>query len=92
MAETVSDNISRNRYELEIDGVIAYVNYTRAGDTVSFDHTEVPSQLAGKGVGSRLARGALELARSAGVKVIPRCGYIAEFIRKHAEYQDLVAD
>ena len=58
---------------------------------LTFRHEEVPSTREGKGVGSALARGALELVRGYGLKVIPRCPFIAHFIRQHPEYQDMVA-
>jgi len=88
----VNDNAKLNRYELEIDGTIAFVNYSRTSGVATFSHAEVPQKLSGQGVGSALARGALELARAQGYKVIPRCSFIVAFIRKHPEFQDLVAE
>jgi hypothetical protein len=58
---------------------------------VTFIHTKVPDSLAGKGVGSALAKGALDQVRAKGEKVIARCPFIAGYIAKHAEYQDLIA-
>jgi predicted GNAT family acetyltransferase len=90
MSETVRDNTARNRFELEVDGVIAFSEYHRKNGVVTFIHTEVPDSLGGKGVGSRLAKGALDLVSAAGEKVIARCPFIAAYIKKHAEYQDLL--
>ncbi len=92
MSEQVRDNTALHRFELEVDGVTAFSVYTRKGGVVTFVHTEVPEALSGKGVGSRLARGALDMVRARGEKVIAQCPFIAAFIKKHAAYQDLLAD
>ena len=92
MAGSVRNNTAEERYELEIDGTVAYVSYHREQGAVSLDHTEVPAQLGGRGVGSALAKGTLELVRTEGLKVLPRCEFIGGYIKKHPEYQDLVTD
>lgn len=87
----VRDNPARHRYELVVDGVTAFVTYERQPGRIVLVHTEVPDALAGKGVGSRLAKGALDSIRAAGMKLVPQCPFIARFIEKHPEYRDLVA-
>jgi hypothetical protein len=52
----------------------------------------VPAELAGKGVGSQLARGALDAVRAKGLKVVAQCPFIAGYIAKHSEYQDILKD
>ncbi len=89
---TVHDNPALNRFELEVDGVIAFSEYRHKPGVVTFIHTLVPDELGGKGVGSKLARGALDMVRARGEKVIAKCPFIAAFIKKHAEYQDLLAE
>ena len=91
MAGTVRNNTAHSRFELDVEGVTAYVSYHEEGGAVSLDHTLVPEQLGGRGIGSALAKGALELLQTAGRKVIPRCSYIAGYIEKHPEYRNLVA-
>ncbi len=91
MADHVIDNRVRNRYELTIDGETAYVAYARECGLITFIHTIVPEALAGRGIGSILARHVLDAARADGDKVIPQCPFIAAYIRKHPEYQNLVA-
>jgi predicted GNAT family acetyltransferase len=90
MASEVHDNPAKHRYELDIDGVTAFSVYKREPGVITFIHTEVPDALAGKGVGSKLARGALDDVRAKGEKVIAQCPFIAAFIGKHAAYQDLL--
>jgi hypothetical protein len=91
MSDTVRDNPARSRYELELDGGTAFVTYHRSPGVVALVHAEVPPALEGRGFGSALARGTLDLLRAEGSKVIPQCSFIAAFIRKHPQYQDLVA-
>jgi predicted GNAT family acetyltransferase len=90
MAE-VTDNPALSRYEMAVDGTIAFVAYRRDGDVVALTHTEVPPALSGRGVGSALARGTLDLVRAAGLTIRPLCPFIAAFIARHPDYADLVA-
>lgn len=87
----VRDNIASHRFELEIDDQVAKAWYRKQGEIITFTHTDVPEAMSGRGVGSRLARGALDAARAAGERVVALCPFIAAFIRRHAEYQDLLA-
>ena len=89
MDPDIRDFPARHRYEIEVDGVTAYVLYRRKPGVITFVHTEVPKELAGKGIGSRLARHVLEAARADGVKVVPTCPFIASWMKKHPEYDDL---
>ena len=90
MAEEIVDNTAHHRYELKVDGVTAFVAYSRAPGVITFIHTVVPEALAGRGIGGRLAKYVLDDARANGEKIIPQCPFIAAYLRKHQEYQDLV--
>ncbi|MEJ6022206.1 GNAT family N-acetyltransferase [Ramlibacter sp. PS4R-6] len=89
----ITDNPTRKRYELSQDGkVAAHIVYRMHGaDTIELVHTEVEPAFEGQGFGSRIAKFALDDARTRGLKVIPSCSYIAGWIGKHAGYEDLVA-
>lgn len=91
MPDAVRDNTDRRRFELAADGHIAFSNYTRAGDVLTILHTEVPKALEGRGIGSALVRGLLDLVRAQGLKVVPRCPFVKAYIERHAEYADLLA-
>ena len=89
----LSDNTAAHRFELRVgEAVAAYAEYNTLAHALLFTHTEVKPEFEGAGHGSRLAHYALDSVRSRGLKAIPVCQFIAGFIRKHAEYQDLVAD
>jgi uncharacterized protein len=86
----VRDNTERHRFELDADGHVAFSNYKREGGVLTVLHTEVPAALAGKGIGSALARGLLDIARAQGLTVKPLCPFVAGYIDKHPEYADLL--
>ena len=86
----VTQNTAASRFELEVDGHIAAAYYEQTGKVITFTHTEVPPELGGRGVGSQLAKGALDWVRALGLKVVAQCPFIAGYIGKHPEYQDLL--
>ena len=86
----VVDNKAQQRFELVVDGHLAVAFYKRDGDVITFIHTEVPAELGGRGVGSKLVQGALDQVRSAGRKVIAECPFVKAWIGKHSEYRDLL--
>jgi uncharacterized protein len=90
MAEQVRDVPEKQRFELTVGGHTAFSEYARRDGVVVFVHTEVPEALGGKGVGTALARGALDMVRARGERIVIRCPFIAAFVHKHPEYQDLV--
>lgn len=85
----VRNNIAESRFELNVDGYIAAAYYALSPGLITFTHTEVPQALSGRGVGSQLAKGALDLVRAQKLKVVAKCPFIAGYIAKHAAYQDL---
>jgi hypothetical protein len=92
MADTVRDDSVRQRYELEVEGGVAFIDYLRDGRNVLMTHAEVPLALRGGGIGSTLVKGALALVRGRGEKVVPLCPFVAQYMRRHPETVDLLAD
>jgi predicted GNAT family acetyltransferase len=87
----VVDNRPAGRFEIRVDGELAgYAEYQRDGSTLSLTHTVVDDRFEGHGLGSALARRALDTARREGVRVLPYCPFIRGFIARHEEYLDLV--
>lgn len=87
----VVDNPARNRFEMDIEGATAFVDYRVMGDVLVVPHTEVPRALEGRGIGTKLVLGTLDLIRESGRKVRPYCGFFANVIARHPQYRDLVA-
>lgn len=97
MSETsqveTSHNPGESRYEAHLDGELAgFAEYVLEGEQlIAFTHTEVDDRFEGRGVGSALARAALDDVRRDGTRrVLPRCPFIRGWIEKHPDYADLV--
>jgi predicted GNAT family acetyltransferase len=90
VTETVRDNQALKRFELDVDGHTAVAYYQLSPGVITFTHTEVPQQLSGRGIGSELIRGALEAARARKLKVVPKCPFVAAYMAKHAQFNDLL--
>ena len=87
----VRNNLVESRFELDVDGHTSFAYYDLSPGVITFTHTEVPQALAGRGIGSQLAKGALDIARARKLKVTAQCPFMAGYIAKHPEFQDLVA-
>ena len=90
MPEEIRDNATLHRFELDIDGRTAVAYYQLSPGVITFTHTEVPQELSGRGIGSKLVRGALEAVRAQGLKVVAKCPFVSEFIAKHPQFNDLL--
>ncbi len=88
----VTDNPAQSRFEIKVDGELAgFAKYRRRPGEITFVHTEVFDRFEGHGLGGKLARAALDAVRRSGERVVARCPFIAAFIDRHPEYQDLLA-
>ena len=89
---TVVDNKERKRYEARLGGALAGIlAYVVADGVAVMPHTVVEPRFEGRGIGGKLAKAALDDARERGLKVAPRCWFVASYIEKNPEYADLVA-
>jgi hypothetical protein len=91
MTANVTNNTAAQRYELAVDGDVAIAAYERDGDTVVLTHTEVPPTLEGQGVGSRLIAAVLDDVRRQGQHVVAACSFVAAYVERHPDQQDLLA-
>lgn len=83
----VRDNPDEDRYELFVDGELAGVaEYRDREDRRVFVHTVVEKAYAGRGLGNRLAKGALEDAVARGLRVVPRCPFIRAWLERHPDH------
>ncbi|MDT8760381.1 N-acetyltransferase [Sphingomonas psychrotolerans] len=87
----VRDNKDEQRFELIEQGHLAFAEYRIEGEVITFTHTIVPASLQGMGVGSRLIEGALSEVRKRGLKVRATCTFVAAYLARHPEWQDLKA-
>jgi predicted GNAT family acetyltransferase len=87
----VENNPGERRFELRLGDDAAFVEYLTTDSAIAYFHTEVPESWRGRGIAARLAKYALDFARAESLPVVPLCPYVAEYIRQHAEYKDLVA-
>jgi predicted GNAT family acetyltransferase len=90
-AATIVDDPLASRYELHVRGELAaFTNYRLEPNRIVFSHTETLDGFSGHGLATRLARGVLDAARTRGLRVVPQCPFVAQFVDEHPEYQDLV--
>lgn len=81
-----------SRYELVEDGtVIGRAEYRSRGEDLVFPHTVIDRERRGEGLGEVLVQGALDDVRRRGRRIVPACSFVAEFVDRHPEYQDLLA-
>ncbi len=84
-------NTARHRYEYGTQAGEALAFYRLNDGVMTFTHTEVPLALRGRGIGSAMMRAVLADVRAQGVKVIPACPFVADYIARHREFADLLA-
>ena len=88
---TIRQNAALNRFELDTDAGAALAFYRLHDGVMTFTHTEVPASLRGRGIGSALMHGVLDSVRAQGLKVVPRCPFVAQYIARNPEFGDLLA-
>ncbi len=87
----VRQNTTLSRFELEVDGHIAFATYRMAGKIMLMPHTETPFPLRQRGIGERVVLGAFDYARAHDLKIRPMCSFVRHVLSEHPEYHDLVA-
>ncbi len=86
-----SHNEQEQRYQLEDDnGIAAILTYKKQDDIWILDHTGVPENRRGSGVGKILLQQALPDIQTKGVKIIPQCSYVSHYIEKNPEWKSLL--
>jgi predicted GNAT family acetyltransferase len=92
MSHDIRNNEQQSQFETTVDGHVAYVAYDLEDpDRIVFTHTIVPDELSGRGIAGEVVKHALDEARAKNLKVVPQCSYVAAYIKRHSEYQDLLA-
>lgn len=87
----VIDNKVEQRFEALLYGEHAFIEYRLDGDRMLLPYVEVPGPFEGRGLAAKLTKAALEDARARRLMVVPLCGYVVSYLKRHQEYLDLVA-
>ena len=88
----MQDNKDLHRFENVIDDYVVFANYGLNNNVLTIKYVEAPPELRGTGAAGKLMEDVMNHARDKGYKVVPICGYAVAWIRRHEEYQDLLAD
>jgi predicted GNAT family acetyltransferase len=92
MTLDIRNNENESRFETTVDGHVAFIEYEREDpDRIVFTHTIVPDELSGRGIAGEMAKHVLAHARERHLTVVPQCAYVASYVKKHPEYEDLLA-
>jgi len=79
----VTDNTAQSRFELNVDGHVAYLEYERTPNTLTLLHTEVPPEIRGRHFADRLVEAALAIGRSEGRRLVVICPFARAYLRRH---------
>jgi len=78
------------RYEMDEEGLTSYADYRREDGRLFIDYVFAPPELRGTGASGRLMQAVSTDARAKGLRITPICGYAAAWLRRSAEFGDLV--
>ena len=89
----IRHNEAESRFETTVEGKTAFAAYDlEEPDRIVFTHTIVPEELSGRGIANALVKQGLEHAKEKQLTVVPQCGFVAAFVKRHeAEYGELLA-
>lgn len=83
MTDAFSHNPAKSRYELEVEGKLAFADYQRSGHRLVISHVEADPALRGAGAAGRLMVKVAETARNEGMKIVPLCSYAAAWLKRN---------
>ena len=86
----VVKNSDKSRFELEIDGYIAFIDYKQKDQLIKLIHTEVPEELGGRGVAATLVEKTLVYLENNNFTLYPYCPYVCAYIKKHPDWKRIV--
>jgi predicted GNAT family acetyltransferase len=87
---TVVNNKQLLRFEIELNGEFAYLDYRWYKGDIALMHTVVPDEMQGKGIASIIAKEALEYAKKEKLKIMLYCPFVAKYVKEHTEYSVLI--
>jgi predicted GNAT family acetyltransferase len=84
------NNEAANRFEMEFENSISFVEYEKDGDIISLLHTEVDPALEGRGAGTALVEKVLALIQKEGWQLIPLCPFVVAYIKRHPDWEKII--
>lgn len=87
----ISRNDEAKEFQAEFEGHKIYIEFIAAKGRIYLVHTEVPKGLEGRGLGSAIVRGTLELIEANNNVLFPLCPFVASYIRRHPEWKKILA-
>lgn len=87
----ITRNDEAKEYQAEFERRKIYIEFIAAKGRIYLVHTEVPKGLEGKGLGSAIVKGTLELIEANGDALFPLCPFVASYIRRHPEWKRILA-
>ncbi|EGV42543.1 N-acetyltransferase [Bizionia argentinensis JUB59] len=81
----------KERFEIEIDGHYAFINYKEFGSQIALVHTETEPDIAGQGAAKAVVEKTLHFLDKHNVEVLPFCPYVFAYIKKHPEWKRIVS-
>lgn len=87
----LTDNAAMQQYEFDIDGQLAVIEYMKPREGVIYlTHTYVPDSLSGQGIGTELVEAVLEDVKRKELAVVPQCEFVAQYIVRHPQWEEIV--
>lgn len=84
-------DIENQKFYVIVENMESHLEYVKVNNVLNLNHTYVPNALRGKGIAGKIVKAALTYAEENNLKIIPSCSYVAAYIRRYKEYEDLVA-
>lgn len=86
----LNKNEDKNRFEIEVNGHFAFIDFKESSSRISLIHTEAEPELAGTGAAQAVVEKTLEYIKESGKKLLPFCPYVFGYIKRHKEWKEIV--
>ncbi len=84
-------NETKNSFEIEVEGSLAFIDYKILNNQVALVHTEVSKALEGRGIAAALVEKTLNYLKEKNKSILPFCPYVFSYIKKHPEWKPIVS-